>query len=275
MTTRTLLIVVPLAALASVAALAKSDDIPPPADVAAAPADAPRTPSGLATRVLQPGSGKQRPARPAIDDTVEVHYTGWTTDGKMFDSSVARGVPVRFPVRGVIKGWTEGLQLMVVGEKRRLWIPANLAYGDAAGGGRPAGMLVFDIELLAITSAPKAPADVAAPPKNAKRTKSGLAYRVLKKGTGKQHPTADSTVEATFTGWTTDGKMFDSSVGRVEPPRFIVNGGIAGWAEGLQLMVVGDKFRFWVPGKLAYDGLPASDMPRGMLVFDIELLSIR
>ena len=271
MTTRTLLLVVPLAALASVAA-AKADDIPPPPDVAAPPADAAKTPSGLATRVLQPGSGKQRPA---IDDTVEVHYTGWTTDGKMFDSSVARGVPVRFPVRGVIKGWTEGLQLMVVGEKRRLWIPANLAYGDAAGGGRPAGMLVFDVELLAITSAPKAPADVAAPPKNAKRTKSGLAYRVLKKGTGKQHPKADSTVEATFTGWTTDGKMFDSSVGRVEPPRFIVNGGIAGWAEGLPLMVVGDKFRFWVPGKLAYDNLPVSDMPKGMLVFDIELLSIR
>ena len=149
MTTRTLLIVVAPIALAAVAAAAKSDDIPPPPDVAAPPADAAKTPSGLATRVLQPGSGKQRPA---IDDTVEVHYTGWTTDGKMFDSSVARGVPVRFPVRGVIKGWTEALQLMLVGEKRRLWIPANLAYGDAAGGGRPAGMLVFDVELVAITS---------------------------------------------------------------------------------------------------------------------------
>jgi FKBP-type peptidyl-prolyl cis-trans isomerase len=182
---------------------------------------------------------------------------------------------VRFPVGGVIKGWTEALQLMVAGEKRRLWIPANLAYGDAAGGGRPSGMLVFDVELLAITSAPRAPEDVAAPPKTAKRTKSGLAYRVLKKGSGKRHPKPDSTVEAHFTGWTPDGKVFDSSAGRLEPPEFLVNGGIAGWAEGLQLMTVGDKFRFWIPGKLAYDGAPRPDSPKGMVVFDIELLSIR
>ena len=78
-----------LATLAAAAA-AKPDDIPPPPDVAAPPADAAKTPSGLATRVLQPGSGKQRPT---IDDKVKVHYTGWTTDGKMFDSSVARGEP--------------------------------------------------------------------------------------------------------------------------------------------------------------------------------------
>jgi len=211
MTARNLLVV---AALSCIAA-AKANDIPPPSDVGAVPADAIKTASGLATRVLQAGSGKQRPM---ADDTVEVHYTGWTIDGKMFDSSVARGAPVRFLVRGVIKGWTEALQLMVVGEKRRLWIPATLAYGDAPANGRPAGMLVFDVELLAITSAPRAPDDVAAPPKNAKRTKSGLAYRALKKGTGKRHPKADSTVEAHFTGWTPDGRMFDSSVGRLEPP---------------------------------------------------------
>ena len=76
-----------------------------------------------------------------------VHYTGWSTDGKMFDSSVARGAPSSFPVNGVIAGWTEGLQLMVVGEKRRLWIPAELAYKGKRG---PQGMLVFDVELLAV-----------------------------------------------------------------------------------------------------------------------------
>ena len=96
-----------------------------------------------------------------------------------------------------------------------------------------------------------------------------------KKGTGKRAPEADSTVEAHYTGWTPDGKMFDSSLGRFEPPEFIVNGGITGWTEGLQLMVVGDKFRFWIPGKLAHDTSPVPDMPKGMLVFDIELLSIR
>jgi peptidylprolyl isomerase len=79
-----------------------------------------------------------------------VHYTGWTTDGKMFDSSVARGEPATFPLNGVIKGWTEGVQLMVVGEKRRFWIPGNLAYDNSPRPGAPKGMLVFDVELLAI-----------------------------------------------------------------------------------------------------------------------------
>jgi FKBP-type peptidyl-prolyl cis-trans isomerase len=68
----------------------------------------------------------------------------------MFDSSVTRGQPISFPLNGVIKGWTEGVQLMVEGEKTRFWIPADLAYGEHPGGGRPGGMLVFDIELITI-----------------------------------------------------------------------------------------------------------------------------
>lgn len=79
---------------------------------------------------------------------MEVHYTGWTTDGEMFDSSVARGESIEFPLDAVIAGWTEGLQLMVEGEHRRLWIPEALAYGGQSG--RPAGMLVFDVELIRI-----------------------------------------------------------------------------------------------------------------------------
>ena len=75
-----------------------------------------------------------------------MHYTGWTTDGKMFDSSVMRGEPTSFPLDHVIKGWTEGVQLMVVGEKTRFWIPEKLAYKGQ--GGAPKGMLVFDVELI-------------------------------------------------------------------------------------------------------------------------------
>jgi FKBP-type peptidyl-prolyl cis-trans isomerase len=248
------------------------DDIPPPDDVKAPPADAQKTPSGLAYKVEKPGTGKDKPT-PV--DTVEVHYTGWTTDGRMFDSSVKRGQPAKFPVGGVIKGWTEGLQLMTVGEKARFWIPANLAYGETPGGGRPAGMLVFDVELLGVTSPPKVPEDVAAAPKNAKKTKSGIAYRVLKKGTGKEHPKASSTVEVHYSGWTTDGKMFDSSVARGQPATFPLSGVIPGWTEGVQLMVVGEKTRFWIPGNLAYDNSPRPGAPKGTLVFDIELLSIK
>ncbi|HVV51590.1 MAG TPA: FKBP-type peptidyl-prolyl cis-trans isomerase, partial [Polyangia bacterium] len=77
-------------------------------------------------------------------------YSGWTTDGKMFDSSVTRGEPATFPLKGVIPGWTEGLQLMTVGEKIRFWIPGNLAYDNSPRPGAPHGTLVFDVELLAI-----------------------------------------------------------------------------------------------------------------------------
>src|SRR5262245_13854951 len=90
----------------------KVSSIPAPADVAAPPPDAVRTPSGLASKVLQVGMSN---VRPSPRSNVRVHYTGWTTDGKMFDSSVVRNEPAEFGVTNVIPGWTEGLQLMVVG----------------------------------------------------------------------------------------------------------------------------------------------------------------
>src|ERR1041385_2538058 len=89
--------------------------IPAPDDVAAPPKDAQKTSSGLASKVITPGTGKEHPK---ATSEVTVHYTGWTTDGKMFDSSVVRGQPSTFAVNGVIAGWSEGVQLMVEGEKR-------------------------------------------------------------------------------------------------------------------------------------------------------------
>lgn len=121
--------------------------IPAPPDVAAVPVDAAVTASGLASRVLQPGSGTRHPG---THERVTVHYTGWTTDGQMFDSSVARGEPATFRLDEVIPGWTEGVHLMVEGEKRRLWIPERLAYQGQQGS--PQGMLVFDVELIRIGS---------------------------------------------------------------------------------------------------------------------------
>ncbi|MFO0723686.1 MAG: FKBP-type peptidyl-prolyl cis-trans isomerase [Myxococcota bacterium] len=246
--------------------------IPAPADVAGAPADAKTTASGLAYKILSPGTGKKHPA---AEDTVKVHYTGWTTDGAMFDSSVARGQPLEFPLNRVIRGWTEGMQLLVEGDKARLWIPQDLAYGGRPGA--PAGMLVFDVELIGIKEAPKpipAPADVKAAPAGAKKTKTGLAYKVLTKGKGTVHPTAQNMVEVHYTGWTAkDGKMFDSSVQRGQTAVFQLNQVIPGWTEGVQLMVEGEKTRFWIPEELAYKGMPGA--PQGMLVFDVELIKIK
>jgi peptidylprolyl isomerase len=243
-------------------------EIPAPPDVAAPPADAQVTASGLASKVLQAGTGTEHPV-PA--DLVKVHYTGWTTDGKMFDSSVARGRPAVFPLSRVIAGWTEGLQLMVVGEKRRLWIPAKLAYEGKPG--KPQGTLVFDVELLDILQVPPVPADVAAPPTEPQNhSASGLAWKILKPGTGTRHPKASSVVRVHYTGWTTDGKMFDSSYAKGTPATFELTKVIPGWTEGLQLMTEGESRRFWIPKKLAYRGAPGK--PEGTLVFDVELLEI-
>ena len=264
-----LLVPAMLPVMAAVQGPPRPAPLPPPPDVAAPPKDAETLPSGLASKQLQAGSGG---ARPGPTDMVTVHYTGWTTDGKMFDSSLARNAPSTFPLDRVVKGWGEGVQLMTAGEKRRLWIPEALAYKGQAG--RPAGMLVFDIELLAFTPPPTVPPpDVAAVPADAKRTPSGLAYKVITPGTGAEHPRRSSRVTVHYSGWQTSGKLFDSSVMRGAPATFGLGDVIEGWTEGLQLMVVGEKTRFWIPEELAYKG--KSGVPSGMLVFDVELLSYR
>ncbi len=124
----------------------ESDDpLATPRDVSGPPAGAPGSASGLHWRILREGTGTRHPR---ASDRVRVHYAGWRAeDGELFDSSYGRGRPAEFPLGGVIPGWTEVVQLMVEGEKRRVWIPANLAYEGRPG---PQGMLVFDIELLAI-----------------------------------------------------------------------------------------------------------------------------
>ncbi len=105
-------------------------------------------PSGLQYEVIKMGTGK----KPGAEDKVKVHYTGTLIDGKVFDSSIERGEPVVFPVNAVIQGWTEALQLMPVGSKWKLYIPAELAYGERGAGGiiGPEELLLFEVELLGI-----------------------------------------------------------------------------------------------------------------------------
>jgi FKBP-type peptidyl-prolyl cis-trans isomerase FklB len=105
------------------------------------------TASGLQYEVLRAGSG----AKPTPDQTVEVHYHGTLVDGTVFDSSVQRGESISFPVGGVIPGWVEALQLMAVGAKWKLFIPAELGYGNRSQGPIPAGsVLIFEVELISI-----------------------------------------------------------------------------------------------------------------------------
>ena len=122
----------------------------PAAGAASAPSkEMKTTASGLKYQVLKPGTGT---ASPKSTDTVKVHYHGTLLNGTVFDSSVERGQPISFPLNGVIPGWTEGLQLMKVGETFKFEIPPNLAYGPASPSPKiPANStLVFEVELLGI-----------------------------------------------------------------------------------------------------------------------------
>ncbi len=270
-------VLVALASLGVARSFAQAPTPPPaPPDVAAIPSDAEKSPSGLAWKVLKPGTGK---VHPGLTDKVTVNYNGWTTNGRIFDSTEVRRKPSVFVVGTVLPGMAEGIQLMTVGERRRFWMPENLAFKSAPG--KPQGMCVFEIELLQIQAGVPAsvgitaPPDVAAPPPDAQKSKSGLAWKVLKAGSGRIHPTVTSTVTVHYSGWTTDGKLFDSSVVRGQPATFELTGVIPGWTEGLQLMVEGEQRRFWIPGNLGYDNLNVAGAPKGMLVFDVELIRIQ
>lgn len=140
---RTGLSIVLLSATLTLGACGGGSDAPP----AEPPPDALKTASGLASKMLRVGLGSDHPT---AQSRVTVNYTGWTPDGKLFDSSSMHGGPQTFPLDQVIPGWTEGVQLMVTGEKRRFWIPGALAYDKINLPGAPKGPLVFEIELLAI-----------------------------------------------------------------------------------------------------------------------------
>jgi FKBP-type peptidyl-prolyl cis-trans isomerase len=158
---------------------------------------------------------------------------------------------------------------MVVGQTQTFWIPSNLG-PKVKGAAAPDLTLI--VELLEILTPPKAPPDLRAPSRGAIVERDGLASKVLTKGTGTVHPTKSSTVTVAYAGWTSDGKLINSSYTRGEPAMVTVGSDLPGFTEALQLMVEGEKRRVWIPKRLAYQS--KSDAPRGMLVFDIQLQKI-
>ncbi|HUR80900.1 MAG TPA: FKBP-type peptidyl-prolyl cis-trans isomerase [Thermoanaerobaculia bacterium] len=235
----------------------------PPADLATPPADAQKAENGLITRQLAKGNGTVMPNEGHM---VRLRYTVWKQDGTLVQH-IAAPQSVLLPIQKMIPGWRQAVEMMVVGEQRRAWIPAELS------GAKANAPLLIDTELVELLDRPTTPPDVAAAPADAKTTESGLAYKVLRAGTGTVHPKRRDSVSVHYSGWTTDGHMFDSSIMHGgEPVEFPLEGVIRGWTEGLQLMVEGEKTRFWIPAKLAYGN--EKGKPQGMLVFDIELLKI-
>src|SRR5947207_15180218 len=121
-------------------------------------------------------------------------------------------------------------------------------------------------------SAPAAPADVAAPPANAARSDSGLAWKILAKGKAAAHPGLHDKVIITFTAWTPEGEVIASSIPDGEPWTLVMDDALKGLAEGLRLMAKGEKRRLWIPAALAAAGRPKRRGPAGPAVFDVELV---
>lgn len=231
-----------------------------------------KTASGLKYWEIKEGTGES----PEASDEVKVHYTGWLLDGTQFDSSVKRGQPAQFKLNRVIKGWTEGVGTMKVGGKRRLEIPPDLAYGKSARPKIPAdSTLIFEVELLEVKAGPKPTSVEGIEPVT---TASGLKYWDLKVGEG-AGPEGDSskTVTVHYSGWLTDGTLFDSSVSRGQPATFQLNGVIKGWTEGVGSMKKGGKRRLEIPPDLGYGdaGAPGAIPPKATLIFEVELLDVR
>ena len=239
-----------------------------PDNVAKAPASAKKTGKGIPYLVLEKGKGTAKPQR---DDTVFVRFTAWDVQGNPTSTTwkVKSQEPRQLSYENLIPGWKDALGEMVEGERRLLWIPAKLAHLSKSNFKK--GPRTVDLELFHLKIAPKAPDDVKRPPKDATKTKSGLAYKVLKKGEGNVKPLAADNVQVRYAGWQTDGSCFDHTEGD-ETAQFNLSSVVAGWTEGLQLMAEGDKFRMWLPQKIAYDGMPKK--PKGMLVFDVELVKV-
>ena len=246
-----------------------------PDNVAKPPDNAESTKDGIKFIVVHPGTGKDKPKS---YDNVTFNYTGWDSEGRMFATTeMNKAKPAKAPPYRQSNAFADVLTNMVAGERVRFWVEASkMQEGGKPVPGLPQGQLCYEVEMLQFEKGiepPQTPPDVAKPPEDAKKTAKGVFYKVIKAGKGGPHPKPTDTVRVHYTGWQTDGKMFDSSVTRGEPSEFSLQGVIAGWTDGLQVMSPGDKYRFWIPDELAYKGSPGK--PQGMLVFDIELLEIK
>jgi peptidylprolyl isomerase len=174
---------------------------------------------------------------------------------------------------------------MTPGEKRRIWVPEELAFVmHVAHHGtkmlheeRPPKVdLTFDVELVRILKAAQRPLNLKAPPRDAFRTPLGVAILVLQAGPGKKHPSPGSRVTLNYSGWTVGGQLFESTVTSGHPAIFFMGTTLPGWREGLQYMVAGEKARLWIPAGLAYGDRPVDKMvPAGDLVYDIELVDFQ
>lgn len=256
---------VTLTCIMLVATIALSDDKKPPLPALDAK-EWKKLKPGLEIWDVKEGKGTE--AKPGAK--VTAHYTGWLTNGELFDSSLPRKEPFTSELKNLIKGWQEGIPGMKPGGVRRLKIAPELAYGSQAKGKIPANStLVFEIELLSVEEKPMLPNLEA---KEWKKLDSGLEVWDVTEGAG-EAVKKGGTVTVHYTGWLTNGKEFDSSVGG-KPITFPLGNVIKGWQEGIPGMKPGGVRRLKIPAELGYGKAGAgSDIPpNSVLVFEVQLI---
>jgi len=165
---------------------------------------------------------------------------------------------------------------MTIGERRRVWLPAALTavHGGDADEARPGVDLVYELDLVEILRAPPVPGDLRAPPGTARRSEGGVAMVLLEKGQG-DVPSAASRLKLHFSGWTSDGRLIESTRMAGQPAVYTLADAPPGWRDALEQMVVGDVARLWIPAERAYGATPRRrGQPAGDLVYEIELLAL-
>ena len=232
------------------------------------------TNSGLQYEIIKMGDGE----KPSANDKVEVHYHGTLEDGTVFDSSVERNQTITFGLNQVIKGWTEGLQLMPVGSKFKFIIPPELGYGSRGSGKviPPNATLIFEVELFNIEK-PFVDPDFSIPAEE-QTSESGLRYldHIIGEGTATQ---SGNIVTVHYSGYLADGTKFDSSHDRKKPFSFTLGEFrvIKGWEEGLLEMKKGGKRTLIIPPELGYGERGAGGVipPNATLMFEVELIDFQ
>lgn len=235
------------------------------------------TNSGLQYVITEQGDG----ASPQSGDMVEVHYTGRFTDGNIFDSSYDRENPLRFKtgVGQVIPGWDEAIMLLKVGDKAKLIVPPELAYGEAGVGQDipPNSTLYFEVELLDVQQPDNTPPTKVSTD-DYTTTDSGLKYYDIVEGDG-DSPRRGEMPLVHYVGWLEDGTKIDSSRDRGTPLHFTLGGEqiIPGWEEGILTMNVGSKRQLVIPPELAFGDEGAGNgliPPNATLIYEVELIGI-
>ncbi len=259
--------------------LEPSPDIKFDAPFDGAPVATSKTPGEIAVSDYVIGEG----AEAVKGGDVEVHYTGYLTDGTVFDSSRPRNRPFGFELGAgrVIKGWDEGVAGMKVGGKRKLVIPSKLGYAERrAGKIPPNSTLVFTIELLSFTPPLPPPQPLTAFEGKAlasKKLDKGLVVADFKLGEGAEAKAGD-TVSVHYRGTLKDGTEFDSSLARPKPLVFALGAGrvIKGWDLGIEGMKVGGLRKLTIPAELAYGEKARGKIPANSdLTFTVELMAVK